>query len=66
MPIDLNLPKKNGLFIIGTHAGVGKTLIAGAIAKIFTESGLKVGVFKPIATGVVDVSISRASFKFIK
>ena len=30
---------------------MGKTLIAGAIAKIFTESGLKVGVFKPIATG---------------
>ncbi len=51
MPIDLNLPKKNGLFIAGTSAGVGKTLIAGAIAKILTDNGLKVGVFKPIATG---------------
>lgn len=51
MPIDLNLPKKNGLFIAGTDTGVGKTLIAGAIAKILTESGQKVGVFKPIATG---------------
>ncbi|HIJ51813.1 MAG TPA: dethiobiotin synthase [Planctomycetes bacterium] len=51
MPIDLNLPKKNGLFMAGTDIGVGKTLIAGAIAKILTGSGQKVGVFKPIATG---------------
>jgi len=51
MPIDLNLPKKSGLFIAGTDVGVGKTLIAGAIAKILTDNGLKVGVFKPIATG---------------
>lgn len=51
MPIDLNLPKKNGLFITGTGAGVGKTLIAGAIAKMLTDSGVKIGVFKPIATG---------------
>ena len=51
MPIDLNLPTKKGLFIAGTGTGVGKTLIAGAIAKILTDNGLKVGVFKPIATG---------------
>ncbi len=51
MPIDLSLPKKNGLFIAGTGTGVGKTLIAGAIAKILTDSGQKVGVFKPIAAG---------------
>ena len=51
MPINLNLPKKAGLFITGTDTGVGKTLIAGAIAKILTDKGLKVGVFKPIATG---------------
>jgi len=51
MPINLNLPKKSGLFITGTDTGVGKTLIAGAIARILTDAGLKVGVFKPIATG---------------
>ena len=51
MPINLNLPKKAGLFITGTDTGVGKTLIAGAIAKILAGKGLKVGVFKPIATG---------------
>ncbi len=51
MPIALNLPKKDGLFITGTDTGVGKTLIAGIIAKILGDNGLKVGVFKPIATG---------------
>jgi dethiobiotin synthetase len=51
MPINLNLPKKTGLFITGTNAGVGKTVIAGAIAKILTDTGLRVGVFKPIAVG---------------
>jgi len=51
MPINLKLPKKSGLFVTGTDTGVGKTLIAGAIAKILTDDGLKVGVFKPIATG---------------
>jgi dethiobiotin synthetase len=51
MPINLNLPKKSGLFITGTDTGAGKTLIAGAIAKILTDKGLKVGAFKPIATG---------------
>ncbi len=53
MPIGLNLPKKNGLFITGTDTGVGKTLIAGAIAKILTDKGLKVGIFKPVATGCI-------------
>jgi dethiobiotin synthetase len=51
MPINLNLPEKAGLFITGTDTSVGKTLIAGAIARILTDRGLKVGVFKPIATG---------------
>jgi dethiobiotin synthetase len=51
MPINLNLPKKAGLFVTGTDTGVGKTLIAGAIARILADSGSRVGVFKPIATG---------------
>ena len=49
--LDLNLPKKNGLFITGTDTGVGKSLITGGIAAILREQGLKVGVFKPIASG---------------
>lgn len=51
MPIDLKLPKKAGLFITGTDTGVGKTVVAGAIARILADRGSKVGVFKPIATG---------------
>ena len=49
--LNLNLPKKNGLFITGTDTGVGKTLIAGGIASVLRRQGLKVGVFKPIASG---------------
>src|SRR4030042_676101 len=51
MSINLELPKKPGVFITGTDFGVGKTLIAGAIAGILTETVKNVGVFKPIATG---------------
>ena len=51
MPINLNLPKTAGLFVTGTDIGVGKTVIAGAIARILVNNGLKAGVFKPVATG---------------
>lgn len=51
MPLELNLPKANGLFITGTDTGVGKTLVAGAIARILHQAGYTVGVFKPVATG---------------
>ena len=51
MPLEMDLPKQPGLFITGTDTGVGKTLIAGAIANILASSGCKTGVFKPVATG---------------
>jgi len=51
MPLELNLPQANGLFITGTDTGVGKTLVAGGIAKILNQAGYTVGVFKPVATG---------------
>jgi len=63
MPINLSLPKKNGLFITGTDTGVGKTLIAGAIVKSLTDKGLKVGVFKPIAIGCKRRWEGRVSFE---
>ena len=47
----MRLPKHKGLFITGTDTGVGKTLIAGGIAHVLVQQGLRVGVFKPIATG---------------
>lgn len=49
--LDLNLPKTNGLFITGTDTGVGKSLVTGAIAYLLRQQGLKVGVFKPVASG---------------
>jgi dethiobiotin synthetase len=47
----MRVPKHKGLFITGTDTSVGKTLIAGGIASILAQQGLRVGVFKPIATG---------------
>jgi dethiobiotin synthetase len=40
-----------GLFITGTDTGVGKTVVAGAIAAWFRRQGNRVAVLKPIATG---------------
>lgn len=40
-----------GWFITGTDTGVGKTVIAGALAMLLREQGRRVGVFKPVATG---------------
>jgi len=51
MSLDSKSSAKPGLFITGTDTGVGKTLVAGAIAGILSEQHLKVGVFKPVATG---------------
>jgi dethiobiotin synthetase len=46
-----NFASTKGLFITGTDTGVGKTAITGAIARLLIRIGLRVGVFKPIATG---------------
>ncbi len=40
-----------GLFIIGTDTGVGKTLIAGALARSLVLRGIDCGVMKPIESG---------------
>ena len=42
---------KPGLFVTGTDTGIGKTVIAGAIAMLQRRAGRRVGVLKPIATG---------------
>lgn len=43
--------KHVGVFIAGTDTGVGKTVVAGALASAMKEEGYKVGVMKPIETG---------------
>lgn len=41
----------NGIFIIGTDTGVGKTVVTAALAFALRKQGIDVGVMKPIATG---------------
>lgn len=43
----------NGLFITGTDTGVGKTQVAACIARQLARAGVKVGVYKPAASGCV-------------
>jgi len=43
--------KVKGIFVTGTDTGVGKTVVAGAIARQLAMKGKRTGVFKPIATG---------------
>ena len=40
-----------GVFVTGTDTGVGKTVVACALAAWCRERGLDVGVMKPVATG---------------
>src|ERR1700722_533795 len=46
----VNIP---GLLVLGTDTGVGKTVVAGAIANWFKRRGKRVAVSKPAATGCV-------------
>jgi len=41
-----------GLFVTGTDTGVGKTVVACALAEQLRARGIDVGVMKPIETGV--------------
>lgn len=41
-----------GLFVTGTDTGVGKTVVAGAVAAALAAGGERVAAFKPVITGV--------------
>lgn len=41
----------SGLFITGTGTGVGKTYVAALIARSLRRTGVRVGVYKPVASG---------------
>ena len=43
--------RARGIFVTGTDTGVGKTVVACALAAWFRKRGMDVGVMKPIATG---------------
>jgi len=46
---------ERGVFVTGIDTGVGKTVIAGAIAAAVKAQGLDVGVMKPVATGAEEI-----------
>ena len=41
----------NGLFITGTNTEVGKTYVGALIARQLVASGVRLGVYKPVASG---------------
>jgi dethiobiotin synthetase len=45
-----------GLFITGTDTGVGKTVVASAIAATLAGRGERIAVFKPVLTGLDEPS----------
>ena len=40
-----------GIFITGTDTGIGKTLMSAGLARLLVNRDVKVGVFKPVASG---------------
>ena len=44
-----------GLFITGTNTEVGKTYVTAMIAKSLVTAGHRVGVYKPVASGCVEI-----------
>jgi dethiobiotin synthetase len=47
-------PAPPGLFITGTDTDVGKTYVAAMIARQLAAEGLRVGVYKPTASGCTE------------
>jgi len=45
-----------GIFITGTDTGVGKSLVAAALARFLRRRGIDVAVCKPVESGVADPS----------
>lgn len=51
-PMNAKLPP--GLLITGTDTDIGKTYVAARIAAALVRSGHRVGVYKPVASGVLE------------
>ena len=43
-----------GIFVTGTDTGVGKTIVAAALARLLRMNGVSVGVMKPVTSGCRD------------
>ncbi|MGD9726620.1 MAG: dethiobiotin synthase [Nitrospiraceae bacterium] len=49
-----------GIFLTGTDTGVGKTMVASALARHLRKSVSSVGVMKPIETGLFDPALHHS------
>jgi 8-amino-7-oxononanoate synthase/dethiobiotin synthase len=45
-------PAPRSVFVTGTDTGVGKTVVAAALASLWSRAGRRVGLMKPAQTGV--------------
>jgi len=52
--------KNDSLFITATNTDIGKTYTALRIIEHYQKLGLKVGVLKPIETGVIDIPLDAS------
>jgi dethiobiotin synthetase len=50
-----------GVFVTGTDTGVGKTVVAAAIAAALRASGTRVATFKPVVTGTDEADGAQAA-----
>ncbi len=48
--------RSRGVFVTGTGTGVGKTVVAAAIARTLAAAGQRVAVFKPAVTGLDELA----------
>jgi len=55
-----------GIFVTGTDTGVGKTMVAAALALLLSRRGLRVGVCKPVESGVADIATLGADAELLQ
>lgn len=64
-PIEIAIPvqhrKPTLLFFAGTDTEVGKTYVAALVARLLHESGKRVGVYKPVASGCLEKDGKRVA-----
>lgn len=53
-PLDPRIAAAGGVFVTGTDTGVGKTVVAAAIARVLRGQSIGAAMLKPVQTGVED------------
>ncbi|OEU60794.1 MAG: dethiobiotin synthase [Desulfuromonadales bacterium C00003094] len=55
-----------GIFVTGTDTGVGKSLVSAALARFLVRQGMRVGVMKPVESGVADLTVLGDDGKLLR